>query len=458
MPRSSPHQTHFTRQVRLLLDSIYGQGKRQASVLEHAINYYKNTAFISSSESNDSQQNKLLNTLRIQSHAHIHSVCLDILALTEGENFADTNRKTAQFLGTIQLVTSTENKHIAKENEQNKVVYKAVLALRLLDNLCEHSLINDPYIEGCIDNISPENVHQLSNQADGAQHRYLSQVKVSILMAALLQDIGLYHPKARELLVGADEQENPFRELTPEERKKVFHINYRETCNYINEGIGLGTYVGNSKDERDQYDIDQKARIAFILNLIKLSLKPAQSIGNVLKVPQIYTSIIFSTKDNYDYKLLPVVFHVLNKHVELDHCSKEAVDSLYQITGMFPQGYGVVYMPTDDSGIQTDCYEYAIVNQLYPENPKHPMCRTATRKLSFVGFGQDIVVKQSNNLYFPEMAKKMTRLSKDRLSEILKLLCSNAQERQGMDLLPRCWHANNFFSVKTNQKLWNKVE
>ena len=70
----------------------------------------------------------------------------------------------------------------------------------------------------------------------------------------------------------------------------------------------------------------------------------------------------------------------------------------------------------------------------------------------------NIVVKQSNNLYFPEMAKKMTRLSKDRLSEILKLLCSNAQERQGMDLLPRCWHANNFFSVKTNQKLWNKVE
>ena len=38
----------------------------------------------------------------------------------------------------------------------------------------------------------------------------------------------------------------------------------------------------------------------------------------------------------------------------------------------------------------------------------------------------------------------------------MKLLSSNYKERQQLDLLPRCWHAKEFFSVKKNQKLWNK--
>ena len=59
---------------------------------------------------------------------------------------------------------------------------------------------------------------------------------------------------------------------------------------------------------------------------------------------------------------------------------------------------------------------------------------------------------------YPEMAKKIARLSKERLNEILELLSSNYQERQKLDLLPRCWYADEFFSVKANQKLWNKVK
>ena len=56
------------------------------------------------------------------------------------------------------------------------------------------------------------------------------------------------------------------------------------------------------------------------------------------------------------------------------------------------------------------------------------------------------------------MAKKVANLSKERLNEILERLSSNYQERQKLDLLPRCWHTNDFFSVKENQKLWNKKD
>jgi hypothetical protein len=104
------------------------------------------------------------------------------------------------------------------------------------------------------------------------------------------------------------------------------------------------------------------------------------------------------------------------------------------------------------------CYEYAIVNRLYPTLPEEPLCRIATRKLAFIGYGHNITVKKTINLYFPNMAKKIANLSKERLNEILELLSSNYKERQELDLLPRCWHANEFFSVKANQKLWNKVD
>ena len=155
--------------------------------------------------------------------------------------------------------------------------------------------------------------------------------------------------------------------------------------------------------------------------------------------------------------MLPKVYQVLNKHAELGACSQKAVDALYQITGMFPQGYGVIYMPVDTMGNHGDCYEYAIVNRLYPPNPMQPLCRIATRRLTFICYGHNIEILKQNNLYFPEMAEKVAKLSKERLNEILLLLASNYKDRQQLDLLPRCWHAKEYFSVKKHQKLWNKV-
>jgi len=165
-----------------------------------------------------------------------------------------------------------------------------------------------------------------------------------------------------------------------------------------------------------------------------------------------------STKASYNYKLLPQVFQVLNKNAQLGACAQGVVDALYTITGMFPQGFGIVYMPSGEFGEQGDCYEYAIVNNLYPKKAEYPICRLTTRKLTFISYGQNSVIPKSSNLYFTQTAKKLATLSKDRLNEILELLSSNSQERKQLDLLPRCWQANEFFSIKANQNLWNKTE
>jgi len=458
MANDSPTQTHYTRQVHQLIDRIYGRSSQKDSVLDRAICFFEHDEFRPSNEVLSENEKELLRLEQTDRHSNLLKICLDILELAEGDTFEETNRRSAQFLGTIQLISPTEGKKVALNNETCKALYKAILCLRLLDRLVLDNKIQERNILTFTEGLTSTEYCALAKSDPEKYQEFVHQVKVPIIMAALLQDIGNYHPKSQEILCGKEGKENPFRVLDVEQRKELLQINYRETLKYFIQGLGTPIFVGNTKAERDKFLIDEQEKSDFIKKLLKTSVNPKNSIGNLLKVPQIYTSIIMSTKDSYNYKLLPQVFQVLNKNAEIGACSKTVVDALYQITGMFPQGYGIVYMPIDDFGEQGDCYEYGIVNSFYPKHPEHPICRMATRKLSFIGYGQNITVSKQSNLYFTQTAKKLAKLSKERLHEILELLTSNFQERKELDLLPRCWHANEFFSVKANQKLWNKVE
>lgn len=455
MAKAPVNQTHYTYQTKVLLSKIYDRSVLKDSVLERAINYYEQNEFISTEESISPEKQELLKLEQTERHGHLQSICYEILELVEADTFVETNKKSAQLLGTIQLISPTEGSKVAENNEKCKSLYKAILSLRLLDRLLLDNAVKDPYIAQVLSGFEGKNYAEL----DAVERAHFTdKVKVPLIMAALLQDIGHHHAQAQKILLGDDGKQDPHRTLEKEDRKELLQINHKQTLLYITNGLGIPTYVGNSKADRDQFVIDEQLKHQFLKKLIKSSFQAKQGVGNLLKVPQIYVSIIFSTKANYNYKVLPKVYQVLHKNAELGACSQKAVDALYQVTGMFPQGYGVIYMPEDEMGEQGDCYEYAIVNRLYPPDPEQPLCRIATRKLAFIGYGHNIEVKKKNNLYFPHMAKKVAALSKERLNEILELLSSNYKERQQLDLLPRCWHANEYFSVKNNQKLWNRSD
>jgi hypothetical protein len=450
MAKPLQHQTYYTQQIQILLNKIYGRSKLQDSMLERAIHYFNHQSFVTTDESLSENQLELDKFERINRYQHLLQICLEIIELTEGDNFEDSNRKSAKLLGTIQLLSPTEGRKRAANNEFCKPLYKAVLSLRLLDRLLLDTEITDHHIANTLAEFPDYSFTEFDSNL---HRRVIEQIKIPLLMASLLQDIGSYHNEAQEILTGSDSKTNPYRTLNEQERKQLLIINSKQTLKYISDGLNVPFYSGNSKEERDQFVADEQIKFQFLQQLIKSSYKPKNSVGNLLKVPQIYTSIIFSTRDNYNYKVIPKVYQVLNKNAELGVCSQKIVDALYQITGMFPQGYGVIYMPTDEG-----CYEYAIVNRLYPSKPDEPLCRIATRKLTFIGYGHNITVNKTRNLYFPQMAKKIALLSKERLNEILELLASNYKERQELDLMPRCWHANEYFSVKSNQKLWNKMD
>lgn len=455
MAKEHKHQTHYTYQTQVLISKIYGRSVLDDTVLEKAISYFDHHEFISSDGKTSPEAEKLHKLQQTERYGALRAICDEIIELAEGDTFEESNRKSAQLLGTIQLLSPTEGNKVADNNDKCKALYKAILSLRLLDRLMLNNEINEPYITNVLAGLKGQSFKDFD--AD-ARIRFTELVKIPLVMAALLQDIGHNHMLAQNILRGIDGNQDPHRMLSVAERKKLLQLNHKYTLDYITNGIGVGKYTGNSKAERDQFIIDEQLKHQFVKTLIKSSFKAKQGVGNLLKVPQIYVSIILSTKASYNYKVLPQVFQVLNKNAELGACSQKVVDALYEITGMFPQGYGVIYMPEDELGQQADCYEYAIVNRLYPKKPEQPLCRIATRKLTFIGYGHNIEVKKHNNLYFPNMAKKIATLSKERLNEILELLSSNYQERQQLDLLPRCWHANEFFSVKAYQKLWNRDE
>jgi hypothetical protein len=482
MKNKTYSDTNFTIQVKNLLARTYGRSQVKDSVLDRAIEYYEkqpliehkltelkvNIEKISAQSPTDKTKQQLIRLEREQRnfqeelrfernerHQHLFSLCQEIINLCEGETFAESNRKSAQVLGTIQLVSPTEGKKIALLNEQHKPLYKSILCLRLLDRLCLDKNIAEPYIKLALADVTPEKYQSFAIDNPEAYKIFVEQVKIPIVMAALLQDIGNNHTDSLIILRGEDGAQDPYRTLPLEERKTLLQINYRETVKYLVDGIGASMYIGNSKTDRDKFNKVEHKKLLFIKHLLKSAVNPKEGIGNLIKVPQIYSSIILSTKDSYNYKVLPRVYQALNQNAERGACSQVVVDALAKITGQFPQGYGVTYIPYDQE--IDDRYEYAVVCQLYPSNPEQPICRVATRNLAFMSHGQEIVIKSTCNLYFVETAKNFSTISKERLHEILELLASNYHERKELDLLPRCWQPTEFFSMKANQKLWNKA-
>lgn len=481
MTKKASNDTHFTTQVKNLLARAYGRSPLKDSVVERAVEYFdnqptideklgelkssveKSAAQISTDKTNQQltkaerdlrEYEEELRFERNERNQHLLILSRDIISLCEGDSFDENNRKSAQLLGTIQLISPTEGNKVALINEQHKPLYKSVLCLRLLDRLCLDINIDEPYIKEAMGNMCDKKYMYFAKLAPAAYQLFVEKVKIPLVMAALLQDIGNNHPESLAILNGNDNELDPQRTLHIEDRKTLLQINFRETIKYVAEGIGTAIYIGNSKVERDKHDDLEHKKLLFIKHLLKSAINPKKGIGNLVKVPQIYSSIILSTKSSYNYKLLPNVFQALNQNVERGTCSKTVVESLAEITGYFPQGYGVIYIPSE-FGV-ADRFEYAIVSKLYPKVPEQAICRTATRNLAFLSHGQEVVIKKESNLHFTDTARTFTTMSKERLNEILELLASNHEERKALDVLPRCWQPGGYFLSKANQKLWDK--
>jgi hypothetical protein len=474
----------YSKSVSVLINRIYDNTAVGDSVYEQAVQYFKQAVeqqaekteleqqvflFENRQQQVDKRDLAMVERSLLQAHsehssfqqardeeasvrmAALKKLCQDILELCQGESTEDTNMLSAKLLGTIQLLSPTAGKQVASSNQKSKHLYKAVLSLRLLDKLLADGELNNAYVQQRF------NASKGKKAAADDYDPFRDDVQIPVLMAALLQDIGSCHPDALRILRGEDGKADEFRVLENEERLALLQISYRESLKYVSQGLGLQKYTGNSRAERDKHLKLETERQFFVLSLLKNAIKPEHGIGNILKIPQIYTSVVLSTKSSFSYETLPKVTLVLEKGVEKGVYSKVAVDALISITGVFPQGFGVTYIPKDSDRQDLDRYEYAIVTGLYPSDIRQPICRMVTRNLTYNVSAQGCVISVENNLYYSPARKKLAIISEERLLEILSKLVSNFEERKTMPLLPKFWHPDEYFSYVKNQNLWNKV-
>lgn len=472
-------ESHYTKSVRNLIKKVHDLSPIKDSLYEQATDYFaslnsqgkqlhdlkqqvansKDATGSRAETRHKNAQSKLKHfqqqneESRLQRYKELHQVCEQILDLTDAASQEESARNFARLLGTILLTTQTEHRKVVQFNQKSKHLYKATLCLLLLDVMLADKQLSNPYVLKHFES----RVINAKNKDEARQCPYRLYVKVPLLMTALLQDIGQSHPEVQAILRGADGSGDEFRTLEKNERQQMLKLSYQHTINYLKDGIGCGSYVGNSKAERELFNEAEKDKLKFVMTLIKSSLDPRQTIGNLLKIPQVYTSVVLSTKPGQSYDTLPKATLVLQKAAEKDALNSKAVQSFISVVGHFPQGFGITYIPKDSDRRDLDRYEYAIVNGLYPENPAVPICRSATKNLEFTGLGHDLLIGTDNNLYYPQARKKLEVMSKERLLEILSKLVSNFEERKELALIPNSWHPYTFFSYAKHQNLWNKT-
>jgi hypothetical protein len=378
-------------------------------------------------------------------------VCAKLLILCEAENWQKTQVNSAKLLGTLKLLSPGEGTKLAYQNQKLKPAYRAVVALRLLDRLLEDEKINNHYIN---------ERHQANSrypETEGDLTPFQRNVAIPIIIAALFQDVGSLHPKAQIILKGECGSLDEFRILSREERLALLRINHEQTLNYITYGLGIERYIGNHREERAIFIRNEKKRLSFTRTLLIRALNPKRGLGNLIKVPQIYASVIFSSKPNHRILDLPKAMLIVIKAAERESIRKVVADSLLSILGHFPQGYGITYIPKDDEKKNIDLYEYAIVTGLNPEDPFVPICRLVTRNLTFVANGQLMSIDKKSNLYFAATKKKLEKINPARLEEILLKLVSNFEERKELDIIPSYWNPYGFFGYTKLQNLWKKT-
>jgi hypothetical protein len=464
----------YTQQVKQLLSLVYPNETGFGSIFEDARHYFTLTTTLEQHTTDLKEQlikikdrkdkevlasqlakqiknnNEKLEEERLARLERLEAVCAKVIKLCEGETWAETQQLSAKFLGTLMLLTRGADGNFAKVHQRYKPLYKAVLTLRLTDRLLDHDTIAHSYLSKYREAISRFRNDQYWKD------KWKAELGVPLIAAALLQDIGLQSPAALTILRGKDGDLDEFRLLDEEQRKNLLKINYHFSMKYLSDGLGIPKYTGNMKEERDRFIKTHTEASEFLQQLVKDAFLSKSGLGELVKIPQIYVSIVLSTKSDYTRLDLPKGYLLIEQLAKKGNLNKYLAQDFMNLVGYFPQGFGVAFIPTNEKGEEKNQYEYAIVVGLNPAKPAEPICKVVTRNQNFITSGALEVIERSRNLYFPANRKKLMRLGEARLSEIMSQLSSNFSQESLDDLVPSFWEPHDFFGFKKHQNIWAK--
>ncbi|WP_213998055.1 hypothetical protein [Arsukibacterium sp.] len=233
---------------------------------------------------------------RLTRWADLHMLAEQLLKLSEGESNSETLAFSARLLGCLQIMVPTAKRQRELVQFAYKPLYRAVLSLRLLDHLLAQQLLDEPALVSH---------YQLRNRQAPDDCPYRQHVQLPIVMAVLLQDIGLLHPDALGIIQGELAQFDSGRPLNLDERERLLKVSSAASLALLQQGFGIAPYKGNDKAEREQYFAAQQQRLHWLSQLLQLDPTDKTLFGSLLKVPQVYASIVLPGRQRFNYALLP---------------------------------------------------------------------------------------------------------------------------------------------------------
>lgn len=426
--RTDLHETVFMRNLKRIMAALYTD---EISLTAQAEQFYQPT---------DSEPVNLWPDLLFTAER--------ILLLSEGATQQETLTRSAKMLGSLQLIVPDETRRWREVQFSYKPIYRAVLALRLLGHALEHNQLTD----------SKWQSYYSARQLNTVDCQYRQHMQIPLIIAILLLDYGLLQASTAAILYGNTIQQlDPLRAMTNQERTEFNKVNQAARLELAQQGLQATPYQGHCKNEQLQHQQTQQSQLTLVQLLIQQMENPDSILGNIVKIPQVYSSVVLPGRNRFRYEALPKVALILKQAAKRQQLNALLVDQLLRITGIFPQGYGIAFLPKQlDISIQ-EKYELAIVNQLYPTSPEQPLCRVVTRYLQYRRGGNNCQISVEYNLYFKPARDKLTIMPEAKLRDILSKLSADWHPGQIRRLVPRYWQPQEFFSHPEQQNLWNQA-
>ena len=407
------------------------------SLVSVVTDYYRYLRFSQGSADNSAVKPLLM--------PQLHFFAETILRFTEGAGRDDTLTRSARLLGCLQLTVPSSGRRWRELQFGYKLLYRACLSLRLLDHVLQHQLLPEPALQQYFASREPGN--------DDCPYRL--NVQLPLVIAVMLLDVGQLEPDAVTLLLGYAGELDPTRAMANDERADYLQRCHSATAQLVSTGLDLMPYKGNSKQQKQQHQLLELQRLNLIRQLIAQQADPASLLGNMLKIPQVYSSMVLPGRQRYAYEALPKASLLLKDSVSRGQLSGILVQHFLRITGIFPQGFGIAFTPNQQDNSLPEKYELAIVNRLYPATLSEPLCRIVSRNLQYRRNGHNCSISIEHNLYFKPARERLAVIPPQRLAEILARLNADWQPGQLRRFIPRCWQPEQFFEKPEHQNLWN---
>ena len=311
-----------------------------------------------------------------------------------------------KFLTTIILRAPQAGDHTrCPNNEKTKPIYIAALASKFLMQLAEGGAIDDPFIMERLPKWVECKEHPQQKELDPEKLVHLKQdVLQPLIQAALIHNIGSYSIDAGRIHRG-----NRYRVLDEPTRKELVKIIYVNTLNYLNYGLGEPDSTENKLTE-EECQLEQ-IKFTFKKTLLSSYSKAQHPMGNIIRIPMIYSSFMLSTKMNHDFNLSFKAYDILTSGIKKQVIYADFATEFQNMVGRYPLGSGLYFISKE-----THVPERAVVIGLNPSKPKNAIVKQLTRRqLQFDDHTQvevtpdyniDNEVARKNSDFGPEYYKK----------------------------------------------------